>query len=364
MAEALLNAYIDANILIAAAAVLWGVGQRFIGPCPVARLRLLNGMLIALLLAPFAVAAMTTLQAQGVASGLRVNLSDLAVAHFLEGGIAMSASDFQHLLGTRDSFVSDVSTGVGWAAWLAIGAVGTGCAVGLARLTRSLMALRRILKVSFRWRRIGRVELRLSDQITVPFSTRGWRSHIVVIPAPMLGQPVELKVSLAHEFQHLRQGDIHWEILLEALRPLFQLNPAFHMLKRQVDELRELRCDRQVLARGRIDARAYCETLLSVCQQNLHRDRIFAIALPKVTLTGAETGLIARRIAGLLDDASAPRPMFPTLLMAPLIAAVLLTAVAIQRPADWSQDRLMLSTVVNLERLDAINRQSAPRPFD
>ena len=37
---------------------------------------------------------------------------------------------------------------------------------------------------------------------------------------------------------------------------------------------------------------------------------------------------------------------------------VALTTLAIQRPGDWSQDRLMLSTVVNLERLDEINRLS------
>lgn len=42
-----------------------------------------------------------------------------------------------------------------------------------------------------------------------------------------------------------------------------------------------------------------------------------------------------------------------------MIAAMLLAKVEIQRPADWSQDRLMLSTVVNLERLDEINRLSA-----
>jgi hypothetical protein len=32
---------------------------------------------------------------------------------------------------------------------------------------------------------------------------------------------------------------------------------------------------------------------------------------------------------------------------------------AIQSPGDWSQDRLMLSTVVNLDRLDKINQLSA-----
>jgi hypothetical protein len=41
-----------------------------------------------------------------------------------------------------------------------------------------------------------------------------------------------------------------------------------------------------------------------------------------------------------------------------MLAGVLLSAMAIQSPGDWSQDRLMLSTIVNLERLDEINRMS------
>ena len=45
------------------------------------------------------------------------------------------------------------------------------------------------------------------------------------------------------------------------------------------------------------------------------------------------------------------------LLTAPLLALTLTVAVAIQKPGDWSQDRLMLSTIVNLERLEAINRR-------
>jgi len=38
-----------------------------------------------------------------------------------------------------------------------------------------------------------------------------------------------------------------------------------------------------------------------------------------------------------------------------LTVTITLAALAIQRPGDWSQDRLMLSTIVNLERLEARN---------
>jgi hypothetical protein len=42
----------------------------------------------------------------------------------------------------------------------------------------------------------------------------------------------------------------------------------------------------------------------------------------------------------------------------PLLVAVTFATIAIQSPGDWSHDRLMLSTVVNLDRLDEINRLS------
>jgi hypothetical protein len=37
--------------------------------------------------------------------------------------------------------------------------------------------------------------------------------------------------------------------------------------------------------------------------------------------------------------------------MIPLLAIVAFTTLALQKPDDWSQDRIMLSTIINLERL-------------
>jgi hypothetical protein len=41
--------------------------------------------------------------------------------------------------------------------------------------------------------------------------------------------------------------------------------------------------------------------------------------------------------------------------MVPLITFVMISAVMMRSPADWSHDRLMLSTIVNLERLETRN---------
>ena len=370
--DAVLSAFINTNILIIVAYLLWWATRVVLNRTSqrnsfVMQLRLLNMVFVAIVLSPFAVLGLSVLQNSGHAQGLKLNLSDIVVAYYLNGGIEMQATQFERLINLRDTFTNNVVNAAGWVAWTVIATFLFSLAVGVLRLFYSVFCLRQIVSTSYAWRRFGRVNLYLSDRTLVPFSTRGLRNYYVVFPAHMLGERQELKVSLAHEFQHLRQGDIGWEIVLEALKPLFFLNPAFHAWKRQVEHLRELSCDAEILRRGRINVEEYCETLLSVCQQSLRKDRLFVVAVPKVTLVTADRAslmngrrsFLHERIVSLLElrNLRHSRWLYAAVLV-PLVASIMLTAVAIQRPADWSQDRLMLSTVVNLERLDEINRLS------
>ena len=370
--EALLDAFVNANILICVAFVFWvavrtlmcRVGLRYAYGT---QLRLLNTVFVVIICAPLLALGYGAMKGAGVAGQVNLNLSDLVVSYYLNGGFEMKASEFEGLILMRDTFILNVLTGAGMVAQAVIVVFGAGVVVGLGRLAYSVYCLRRIVVQSYRWRSIGRVRIHVSDRTLVPFSTRGWRRYFVVIPSHMLGQSDELRVALAHELQHIRQGDLEWEIVLEALKPLFFLNPAYHAWKREVEALREFNCDSQVLSKGRIDVRAYCETLLSVCQKTLRRDRSFVIAVPKVTLVTADRGslikgkrsFLERRILSVLEmrKLAYERLVFAALVV-PLVAVVALTTLAIQRPGDWSQDRLMLSTVVNLDRLNEINRLS------
>ncbi len=368
----LLDTFINANILFCVAFALWYVvrlalGQTALRHAHGAQLRLLNMIFLVVIAAPLIALGFTTLQSAGVAKGVSLNLSDMVVAYYLNGGFHMNAAEFEGLVHARETFMQNVLTGAGFFAQAAIAAFLVGLALGLMRLGYSIFCLFRIVARSYAWRGFGRIRIRLSDRTLVPFSTRGLWNYYVVIPSHMLESGPELKVSLAHEFQHIRQGDMEWEILLEALKPLFFLNPAFHAWKRRVEDLRELNCDRAVLSRGRIGVRTYCDTLLSVCQKTLRRDRTFVIAVPKVTLVTADRSalrdgkmsFLERRILSVLDAkrARSERLVFGAVTVL-MIGTMTLTTLAIQRPGDWSHDRLMLSTVVNLERLDEINRLS------
>ncbi len=372
-ADKLLDAYVNANILFVCAYVFWVLVRGRLGLFGLERaygtqLRLLNSIFLTILLAPLIAMGFGLLQQTGLAQGVTLNLSDMVVSYYLNGGLEMRATEFEALVTLRNTVTLNIVSGVGWFAWLTMAVLGMGFVIGVMRLMVSMMCLRRIVRGSYAWRRFGRVHLRLSDQSLVPFSTRGFYNYYVVIPSHMLAEAHELKVSLAHEFQHIRQGDLEWEILIEALKPVFFLNPVYHAWKRQVENLRELNCDSEVLSRGRIDMREYCDTLLSVCQKTLSRDRDFVIAVPKVTLVSADRptlrqggkSFLEARILSLTNLRDAKQSRLAVLaLVLPFVAAVALLSLAIQTPPDWSQDRLMLSTVVNLERLDEINRLSA-----
>jgi len=370
--DAIVDAFIDANILLVMAYGLWCLARFVLHRAGLkhaynTQLKLLNAVFLAIVFSPFLIIGLRTLHGTGVAPNLNVNLTDMVVSYYLNGGIQMKASEFERLVMLRETFTLNLLQAASWMSWIVIAAFLSGLAVGTVRLIYSMFCLRKIVSGSYAWRSFGRIRIRLSDRTLVPFSTRGLRNYYIVIPSHMLTQRTEMKISLAHEFQHLRQGDIEWEILLEALKPFFFLNPAFHSWKRQVEDLREFSCDSQVLSRGRINVRDYCETLLSVCQKTLRRDRAFVIAVPKVTLVTADRSAVRdgrmsfleRRVTSLLDHNKLRHPnlIFAAVFL-PLVGAILLTAVAIQRPGDWSHDRLMLSTVVNLERLDEINRLS------
>ena len=44
-------------------------------------------------------------------------------------------------------------------------------------------------------------------------------------------------------------------------------------------------------------------------------------------------------------------------------AGVVRSALSIQKPADWSQDRIMLSTIINLDRMDRSTPSFGQRPL-
>ena len=366
-ASTLLDAYVDVNLLLVFVCVLWFAFSRALdlfglSYAVTARLRMLRMVFLAVLLGPLFAGLVAGIDRAGhVQPAQQVNLTDFIVAQYLQGRFQMNASALEQLLNLRARLAEAAFSPAGQAVLVA---AMLGAALCMAGLGWSVVKLRRVLAEAHRWRRIGRIDLRLSDTITVPFSTRGFRTRIVVLPSSMLERASDLKIALGHEFQHLRQGDVEWEIALRLIRPFFFWNPAFHIWKHQGEELRELSCDRQVLARRRYDVAAYCDCLLRVCHDGLRRRRLLAVEVPVVALVrtenrlfgGRPAALLRRRMLSVIEGRAERHPRLAVaVLSGPALAVTLTAAVAIQKPGDWSQDRIMLSTIVNLERLQAVN---------
>ena len=366
----LFDAYLDVNaLLLLACAACFAAGYALrlvgLGHMVSAQLRVMRATFLAVVLSPvIAVAIMAIVQSGYIMAESVPNLSDFIVAQYLKGAFEMNPSALENLLNIRSQTITaffENHSAIGVPVILVLLA---GIALFSLRLALSVWRLRQLIRDSYAWRRFGSLHLRISDEISVPFSTRSWRKRFVVLPSAMITRPADLRIALAHEIQHLRQNDVSWEIFLETLRPLFFWNPAFYLWKRQVEQLRELSCDRQVMMRRGYKVADYCDCLITVCQNSLKPRRLFAIDAPVVALVRVENRLFAQRSAKLLKNRlfsliegkaeRNPNVVFVALAL-PLLALTIAASLAIQKPGDWSQDRLMLSTIVNLERIHALN---------
>ena len=372
-ASTVFDAYLDVNaLLLLACAACFATGYALrlvgLGHTVSAQLRVMRATFLAVVISPFvAIAVMAVVQGGYILPASVPNLSDFIVAQYLQGSFEMNPSALENLLNVRSQTVTAFFATHSTIGFPVIMLLLAGTAVFTLRLALSIMRLRRMINDSYAWRQFGTLHLRLSDDISVPFSTRSWRNRYVVLPSAMITRSADLRIALAHEIQHLRQNDVSWEIFLEALRPLFFWNPAFYLWKRRVEQLRELSCDRQVMIRRGYKVADYCDCLITVCQNSLKPRRLFAIDAPIVALVRTENRLLAQRSAKLLKNrlfsliegkVERNSTQVFLLLSLPIMALTVAAAIAIQKPSDWSQDRLMLSTIINLERIHTTNSTS------
>lgn len=367
----IIGAYLELNVVFLVACLVWLSLSRVmdligLGHVLTARLRLSRLLFLMALAAPALLSALQALGRTGMAPDIRtLNLSDFMLSQYLQGNIRMQPSAMERLVGFHDGLAHVLSGPVGQVLGAAL--IG-GMALVAFRLICAILRLHAVLKASYCWRSFGPVDLLLSDTIRVPFSARTPRRRVIVLPTAMLGRDRDIRMALSHELQHLRQGDVEWELAISLLQPFLFWNPAFHLWKRHVEELREAACDRALLSRRRYAVSDYCDCLLRVCNEGLRPRGLMAVDLPAVALVRPLRGrfarrapiLLRRRILRVMEGRAERHPRLAfVLLSAPLAMVTLMVALAIQKPGDWSEDRIMLSTIVNLERLRTISAAGA-----
>jgi hypothetical protein len=371
--ELVVNAYIDANLLLFVIFALWWLAVRILSKTGLAgafgsQLQLLNGVMLAGILCPVMIYL-----AGGIISQHTYNFSDIIVAHYLDGDYEISPSTMQLLIDAPSHFVRDFvgQSGI-FMVCLAIAiAVGT---IGFAlKAVINLLAVRRALKACHPLRTLGTVTFLVSDTVPVPYSTRGFRRRYIVIPAVMLDNLADVRMAISHELQHFRQHDVEWDMALAFLQPLFFWNPAFYLLKNNVNRLREMACDQSLIMRRRYDIRAYCECLLRAGRRSMMVGNPVSTMRMSVAMVDVDAlrpdisaSMLRQRILALTgyNGHKNGSRFIHMLFMVPLIIFVMLSAVMMRSPADWSHDRLMLSSIVNLERLETRNSNNliAVRP--
>lgn len=295
---------------------------------------------------------------------LQMNATDAIVAQYLKGNIqSISAMEMNALVDMRSNWVEAIASGTSVVAQAIVVVVLAVAVMRIGYLAVNVMRIRRAVNGGWVLRRTKRVSIIASSDVTIPFSTRGFWRYYVVVPQAMLMDRVALRMSLGHELQHIRQGDVDGEVLLSLASPFFVLNPGYWYISDRLRKLGELACDRAYLARGGFDAHSYATRLLDIAQSGFgHRNanpNAFGVPLLGKTLLwrGRQSMLKSRilEIARNIDRPTRDRSVMGVVLPACLALAVLAAATAFARPADWSHERIMLSTVVNLERIENLN---------
>lgn len=349
----------DANVVFFVAFGLWAATQFALGKSRWKndfglQLRLLRIVFICVILSPFFSFASVSIS-HAVWGSAPFTASDLAVAAYLRGDIAMPAVQFEEVLNTRNRIFDLVLAGeMPWLTFL-IAAMAAGSLALFGQALWTVLHINRLVGQSYVWRRTKTTDIRLSDTVSVPFAVRGLFRRHVILPSDLMVHPNELRVVLAHELEHLRQSDVEWELFFEFLRPLLYWNPVFVLWKRAFARLRELSCDRAVIDALKISPREYADCLLHFCARPPSGFRVerLNVGLVRTRTPRARLALEGRLLA--LQRVNEHRSSAFVLWSATSILAlgIFLAAASVRNPSDWSHDRLMLSTVVNLERMEA-----------
>ncbi len=174
----------------------------------------------------------------------------------------------------------------------------------------------------------GTLRLRSSRAVASPVTI----GSAVVLPASHTEwDPEKLRIVLAHERSHIRQGDFYLQLLASLYAALVWFSPLGWWLKRELSDLAETISDRAGLEQA-ASTTSYARILLE-----------FAAA-PRPTVLGvamARTGSLSRRIERLLNDkafgqafASGRRRALVAVVLVPVALLVTTAMIRVQAAQD------------------------------
>lgn len=139
----------------------------------------------------------------------------------------------------------------------------------LSRIIRDRRSLRKIIRSSHPVRSIGRVDILVQEEGSVPFTTNLNQRAVVVMPMALLQDKSAWSLAIKHELQHHRSGDLRWNLLGECLRACAGWNPIVRNWLDRIEEVDELACDEALLGRQGFKPTAYATCLYQVARAAL-----------------------------------------------------------------------------------------------
>ena len=143
--------------------------------------------------------------------------------------------------------------------------------IGLASLVMVLLPVAALGRLGWSWWQLrgiirrarpasdGTVNMRISEDVSVPFSAGLWRP-VIVLPAGIALEDQE--TIIRHEQAHIEHGDLWRTWLVTTIRDVFAFHPLVHLLHRETALYAEICCDRRVLDSIPGATRSYASMLL------------------------------------------------------------------------------------------------------
>lgn len=228
-----------------------------------------------------------------------------------------------------------------------------GVGLGIGAFIRDLSRVRSVLRRACLYRSVGRLRIKISDQCQIPFSIRGIACSYVVVPMSIVHDSQQMKIAIAHEGQHHRQGDCLFAYFFELVGILFFWNPGIRRWKRVFGELQEFSCDEALVGHRLVSPHDYGRCLFKVAQTVLSNpeswQRNFACAVGMAKGVDVNQQSVLRRRISMLSEYQSVVPkrvLFRSLLTGLSVVIPVCAAYAARGSmTDSSENKLDTSTL-------------------
>jgi beta-lactamase regulating signal transducer with metallopeptidase domain len=115
---------------------------------------------------------------------------------------------------------------------------------------------------------LNKVALFGSPSVAVPV-TLGLGQPIIILPESLIAETSVdlLRAALGHELAHIQRRDFAWNLFYELLFLPISFHPAAVLVKRRINETRELACD-ETVSELLLDAQVYARSLVSLANSS------------------------------------------------------------------------------------------------